>query len=198
MTDVDLRPAAERLADLVSGVPEELLDRPTPCPAYSLGDLLDHVAGLSLAFTAAATKSGGEAASHRPTPDASRLGDDWRTRIPRELAALAEAWRDPEAWTGMTKAGGIDMPGEVAGLVALDEVVIHAWDVARASGQAYDPDATSVDAVRGFVEQFAAPGQEAMREGLFGPAVEVPDDAPLLDRVIGLAGRDPAWSPPDG
>jgi len=30
---------------------------------------------------------------------------------------------------------------------------------------------------------------------LFGPVVEVPDDAPLLDRVIGLTGRDPAWSP---
>jgi hypothetical protein len=36
-----------------------------------------------------------------------------------------------------------------------------------------------------------------MRDGLFGPVVEVPDDAPLLDRVIGLTGRDPAWSPPD-
>jgi hypothetical protein len=23
----------------------------------------------------------------------------------------------------------------------------------------------------------------------------VPEDAPLLDRVIGLTGRDPAWSP---
>ncbi len=196
MTHVDLGPATKRLADLVSGVPDELLDWPTPCPAYSLGDLLDHVGGLTLAFTAAAAKAGGEATSQGASGDASRLGDDWRTRIPRDLAALAEAWREPEAWTGMTEAGGLDLPGEVAGLIALDEVVVHGWDVARASGQAYDPDATAVDAVRGFVEQFAAPGQEAMREGLFGPVVEVPDDAPLLDRVIGLTGRDPAWSPP--
>ena len=197
MTHLDLGPAAQRLADLVVGVPDELLDGPTPCPEYSLGDLVDHVDGLARAFAAAATKSGGEAANHRPTPDASRLGDDWRARIPRELEALAEAWRDPEAWTGMTRAGGVDLPGEVAGLVALDEVVVHGWDAARASGQTYDADATSLDAVRSFVEQFAAPGQEAMREGMFGPVVEVPNDAPLLDRVIGLTGRDPAWSPPD-
>ena len=64
--------------------------------------------------------------------DASRLVDDWRSRIPRDLAALAAAWRDPEAWTGMTRAGGIDLPGEIAGVVALDELVVHGWDVARA------------------------------------------------------------------
>jgi uncharacterized protein (TIGR03086 family) len=108
---------------------------------------------------------------------------------------LADAWRDPDAWTGMTKAGGVELPGEVAGLVALDELVIHGWDVARATGQAYDCDAPSLEAVQAFVSQFSEPGQEEMRAGLFGPVVEVPDDAPLLDRVIGLTGRDPAWSP---
>jgi hypothetical protein len=30
---------------------------------------------------------------------------------------------------------------------------------------------------------------------VFGPVVPVPDDAPLLDRVIGLSGRDPGWKP---
>jgi uncharacterized protein (TIGR03086 family) len=192
---VDLEPATRRMGDLISGVPDALLDRPTPCPAYTLGDLVDHVGGLTLAFTAAATKAFGDATSQGPSGDASRLGDDWRTRIPRDLGALAEAWRDPSAWTGMTKAGGVELPGEVAGLVALDELVIHGWDVARASGQAYDCDSPSLEAVHGFVAQFSGPGQEAAREGLFGPVVEVPEDSPLLDRVIGLTGRDPAWSP---
>jgi len=39
----------------------------------------------------------------------------------------------------------------------------------------------------------SGPGCEADQEGLFGPPVDVPDDAPLLDRVIGLTGRDPEW-----
>ncbi|HEV8207635.1 MAG TPA: TIGR03086 family metal-binding protein [Acidimicrobiia bacterium] len=195
MSLVDLEPAARRLGDLVGDIPDELLDAPTPCPAYTLGDLVDHVGGAALAFTGAATKDRGDATSQGPSGDASRLSDDWRTRIPRDLAALADAWRDPDAWTGMTKAGGVELPGEVAGLVALDELVVHGWDVARAMGQSYDCDAPSLEAVHAFVSQFSEPGQEEARAGLFGPVVDVPEDAPLVDRVIGLTGRDPAWSP---
>jgi uncharacterized protein (TIGR03086 family) len=195
VTPVDLMPAARRLADLIAHVPENQLDAPTPCPAYTVGDLVDHVGGAALAFTGAATKDMGEATSQGPSGDASRLGDDWRTRIPRDLITLAEAWRDPDAWTGMTKAGGVELPGEVAGLVALDEAAVHGWDIAVATGQAYECDQASLEAVHGFVAQFSAPGQEAAREGLFGAAVDVPEDAPLLDRVIGLTGRDPSWSP---
>jgi uncharacterized protein (TIGR03086 family) len=92
----------------------------------------------------------------------------------------------------MTRAGGLDLPGEVAGVIALDELVIHGWDLARATAQDYDPDKASLQTVLPFVTQ-AADGEP--QEGLFGPPVAVPDGAPLLDRVIGLTGRDPAWSP---
>jgi uncharacterized protein (TIGR03086 family) len=195
MSPVDLEPAARQMADLIAGVPDERMDSPTPCPAYTLGDLVEHVAGLTLAFTGAARKDTGGVTVQEGSGDASRLDPDWRTKIPRDLTALTGAWRDPDAWTGMTKAGGVDLPGEVAGMVALDELVVHAWDVARASGQAYDPDEASLESVHGFVAEFAGPGQEALRAGIFGPVVEVPEDAPLLDRVVGLTGRDPGWAP---
>lgn len=194
MTRPDLEPAARRMADLIRGIHDDQLPGPTPCPAYTLGDLVDHVGGLARAFTAAATKAGGDFAAQGPSGDAARLTDDWRTRIPEDLETLAQAWRDEQAWTGMTRAGGVDLPGEVAGLVALDELVIHGWDVARAAGRPYEIDGPALEAVHGFVAQFSEPGQEAGRAGLFGPVVEVPDDQPLLDRVIGLTGRDPKWS----
>jgi uncharacterized protein (TIGR03086 family) len=195
MPMVELGPAATRMADLIEGVPDELLGAPTPCLDYTLGDLVDHVRRFTLAFTAAAKKDTAGMTSGRAPGDASSLGDDWRTRIPRDLAALAEAWRDPAAWTGMTMAGGIDLPGELAGLIALDELVVHGWDVARASGQDFDQDRESLEAVHAFVKQFSGPGQEEAREGMFGPEVAVSEDAPLLDRLIGLTGRDPNWSP---
>jgi len=191
---IHLGPAATRMAALIEGMPDDALDRPTPCADTSLGDLLDHVGGLSLAFTMAAQKDSGGGSSQPPSADASRLGDDWRERIPRALGDLAAAWRDPDAWSGMTQAGGLDLPGEEAGIVALDELVIHGWDVARASGQPYEPDEASLEACYGFVEQFSSPETTEQREGLFGPVVDVPDDAPLLDRLIGLSGRDPHWS----
>jgi uncharacterized protein (TIGR03086 family) len=89
----------------------------------------------------------------------------------------------------MSRAGGVDFPGEVAGIVALTEVVIHGWDLAVATGQHYDVDPATLDAVLPHVTAIAAEGPV---EGLFGPAVPITDDAPLLERVIALSGRDPA------
>lgn len=196
MTIVDLEPATTRLSDLVRSVPDDMLDAVTTCPGMSVAALLDHIDGLSLAFTAAATKDTAAIGDQAPQPGAANLADDWRASIPRKLGELAQAWRDPGAWTGMTRAGGVDLPGEVAGLVALDEVVIHGWDLARSTGRPFDCEPHLLAAVHGFVSRFAGPGQEAAREDLFGPVVPVPDDAPLLDRVLGLTGRDPGWTAP--
>jgi uncharacterized protein (TIGR03086 family) len=189
---VDLEPATRRLADLVHGVRDDQLTAPTPCTESSLGDLIQHVDGLSLAFTAAAEKTELPGGSQGASPDAAQLGSDWRTRIPERLAALASAWNDNAAWTGMTKAGGQDLPGELAGVIALDEVIIHGWDVAVASGQSFDCEPQLVETIYGFVQQAVAQNPQGT-PGLFGRPVAVAEDAPLLDRVIGLAGRDPSW-----
>src|SRR5512144_408562 len=123
---LDLEPATRMLADLVRGVREEQLTLPTPCAGASLGDLLDHVDGLSITFTAAARKTSSPGGGQPPRPDASRLGTDWRTRIPDRLATLAAAWHDESAWAGMTSVGGQEFPGKVAGLIALDKVIVTA------------------------------------------------------------------------
>jgi uncharacterized protein (TIGR03086 family) len=191
---LDLSPATEVLASLVEGVRDDQLTGPTPCEGTSLGAMLDHVNGFAVAFAAAATKTPLPGGSQGPSADASRLGDDWRTRIPMRLAALAAAWQDPAAWTGMTQAGGVHLPGDAAAVVALDEVVVHGWDVAVASRQPFTCDPDLLEAVYGFVRSSAEENPDGT-PGLFGPPVPVPDDAPLLDRVIGLAGRDPAWRP---
>ena len=188
----DLRAAADRMAALVATTTDADLDRATPCPAYTVRDLLAHVSGLSLAFTAAAAKDLGPMTDTPPTDQRPVLEDDWRTSIPARLDALVGAWRDPAAADGMTRAGGVDLPGFVAAVVALDELTLHGWDLARATGQDYEVDPGSVEAVLGFVTQAAAePGDG----GLFGPPVPVPDEAPVTDRIVGLAGRDPAWQP---
>jgi uncharacterized protein (TIGR03086 family) len=189
----DLMPAAGMLARVVTDIRDEQLSAPTPCRGVTVADLLDHVGGLCLAFTAAAAKDL-DAASQPPSADGSRLGTDWRTRIPDRLAQLAAAWQDEKAWSGMTRAGGLDMPGEVAGMVATNEVVVHGWDIATATGQDYSCEAELIEAAYAFVQSAVAQNPDGS-PGLFGPPVDVPANAPLLDRLIGLTGRDPAWRP---
>jgi uncharacterized protein (TIGR03086 family) len=186
---LDLGPAGLRLIRLVEAIPDDALGRPTPCALYTVGDLLDHVGGAVLAFTGAARKRPLERA---PAGDASRLGADWRARIPADIVTLIEAWADPEAWTGMTRAGGVDLPGEIAGVVALDEIVIHGWDLAKATGLPAGYDGPGLEAVYATVQHFRVAGIE----GLFGPEVPAPDDAPLLDRILCVAGRRLDWEPP--
>ncbi len=191
-THPDLAPAAERLADLVLNVPDSMLGEPTPCSEYTLGDLLDHVGGFAVGFAAAAGKPTGD--TQPPPPgDASQLEDGWRTRIARDLRAMADAWSDPQAWTGTTKLAGIELPADAAGIFGLDELVVHGWDVAHASRQPYDCDPASLHALMSFVALDSPMGQMARSNGIFGPPVEVFDASPLLDRVIALTGRHPAW-----
>jgi uncharacterized protein (TIGR03086 family) len=195
---LDISPAARQMAAVITGVRDEQLGNRTPCPDYSVGDLVEHVGGLAVAFTAAATKNGiDDIGRQPPEPDAARLPPDWRERIPRALDRLAAAWSDPAAWTGMTRAGGVDLPGEVGGMTALDEIVLHGWDLAQATGQPFDVDAGLLRAVHGFLGEFSGPGHDEERAGLFGPEVQIPASAPMLDRVLGMAGREPTWSPHD-
>lgn len=191
---IDLEPAAQRLAQVLTAIRDDQLGAPTPCTKSSVGDLVDHVGSFSAAFTAAARKDG--TLSGAGTADATRLSDDWRTQIPHALTTLAQAWRSPEAWEGMTKAGGIDLPAGVAGRVALDEIVLHGWDIARACALPYEPAAGELHVCLELIPVMSPPERRVGDDGLFGPAVHVPDDAPLLDRVLGLSGRDPSWSAP--
>jgi len=196
---LDLEPAAREAARLLDGVTEEQLAGPTPCPGYPVAALLDHIMGFSLAFTWAARKTtateGGSGESGPGLANAEHLDPDWRTLLPRRLGELAEAWREPTAWQGMTEAGGMRMPAELIGAVALDELVLHGWDLARATGQPFTCDPVSTAAVLAFTSASAQPERAASRDGLFGPVIDVPEDAPTFDRALGFAGRDPAWTP---
>ncbi|MFF2849224.1 TIGR03086 family metal-binding protein [Streptomyces sp. NPDC058001] len=193
MTDtVDFGPQTRLIARVAERITDDRLDDPTPCPAYAVRHLLGHLVGLSTAFRDAARKDLGPTTDTAPTSALPDIGPDWRAELPKLLEELADAWGDPRAWTGETRAGGVPLPGQVAGLVALNELVVHGWDIARATGQEYAPDTASLEAALAFL---APTAEEPPVEGLFGPPVPVPEDAPLLDRTIGLSGRDPKWSP---
>ncbi len=190
----DLEPAARRVALLAEGVGDDQLAGPTPCPGTAVRNLIGHLIGLSVAFRDAGRKDLGPTTATAPgsvIPDIDDAGG-WRAELPKALRELTETWRDPAAWEGMTQAGSVTFPAVEAGRVALNELVVHGWDLARATGQPYDPDGASLEASYAMLSPSAADRPEG---GPFGPAVAVPADASLLDRVIGLSGRNPAWTP---
>lgn len=189
---VDLTPAVRQLIAIAQKVGDDDLDRPTPAEGRSVRELLGHLVGLTAAFRAAADKDFGEWTAANPDADGWPVAEPgWLDTLTERGEALARAWRQPEAWEGMTRAGGVDLPGEVAGLVALDEVVIHGWDLARATGQPYECDGIAAEALLEFVGGFDPAGTP----GMFGPALVIPADASDFDQVLALTGRDPSWSP---
>ncbi|MFG3497032.1 TIGR03086 family metal-binding protein [Streptomyces sp. NPDC047928] len=189
---IDLGPVAHAMTALLDGITDDRLGDPTPCPDYTVRDLLGHVMGLTLAFRDAARKDFGPTTDTDPGAVRPVLDDDWRAALPHRLDELAAAWRAPEAWHGTTRAGGVVLPGGVAGLVALDEVLVHGWDLARATGQAYAPDEA---ALRASYALLATDADTRGDGGPFGRPVPVPDGAPLLHRVVALSGRRPDWRP---
>lgn len=187
---IDMTTACTTTAGLLNQVSDEQLGAATPCTHMDLRTMIAHVGGLSSAFAAAARKDFGELTDTPPSTDVT-LDEDWRSSYPTRLADLAAAWKEPAAWEGMSRAGGVDFPAEVGGLIALTEVVVHGWDIAVTAGLPYEVPVDTLEAVLGHVASFS--GGEPI-DGLFGAAVPVADDAPLIDRVVALTGRDPAWS----
>jgi uncharacterized protein (TIGR03086 family) len=159
---------------IVGGIHADQLADPTPCAEFDVQALLDHLYQYGPALEAAA----GVVA--QPAPD-----------LPSQLSRIAEAWCRPEAWVGETSMGGAPIPAAMFGGMVVTEVVVHGWDLARATGQP----ATWSDDVLTYVHDELVKTAELGREmGLYAPAVPVPDDAGLLERTVALTGRSPSWN----
>jgi uncharacterized protein (TIGR03086 family) len=191
---LDFDPPVRALRALLLGIDDDELTGPTPCPDWTVATLLDHLMTLSHAFTQTARKrtDAPGTAETPPPPSAQHLSRHWRSRLPVLLEDLATAWKDPAAWTGTSQAGGMTAPATTLGTVAMNELITHSWDLARATGQEYAADPRTLEVVIEFLAQGPAEGTP----GFFGPRVPAGSEATLLDQALALAGRDPAWRPP--
>lgn len=174
---IDLKPACHQMIDVLAGVADDQLAGPTPCTEYTVADLVDHIDEVAEGFAGLA---GGEAGEPTDT--------DWRQNVAAHVRALGEAWDDPAAWQGMSDAGGLELSNETWGRIAFTEMVVHGWDLAKATGQPFDlPEETlraCLDHVTVFVPKAPVPE-------LWAAPFEVPDDAPLIDRIVAITGRKP-------
>ncbi|REK87648.1 TIGR03086 family protein [Streptomyces inhibens] len=188
---IDFAAQTRLVSRLAAQTADDQLDAPTPCEKYAVRHLLGHLVGLTAAFQDVARKELGPTTSTSPDVFRPDVSPGWRAELDRNLAGMVKAWRAPQAWEGETEAGGVALPGSVAGRVALNELVLHGWDLARATGQEYAPDADSLKVSCALLSAWAEAGASGP---LFGPVVPVPQNAPLLDKVVALGGRRPDWT----
>ncbi len=180
----DLGPATVEMARLVDGVRDTHLDRPTPCDDWTVRELLAHIHQFTSVFADSARK--------RPIQPPDGLVDDWRAVIPARLADLAAGWREASAWDGQVSAGGIEMPAADNAIVAIEELTVHAWDLARATDQDLLVEDWTLDRVEQFFVLFSP--DATPDEGPFGPVATAPDGADRFDRILARTGRDPRWT----
>ncbi len=166
------------LVAVVGGIRPRQLDSPTPCANFTVRGVLEHMIGGATVFAAAFR--GAE-------PGQPDMTDVLVTFRPT-LTCLAEAMHSPGALDRTIQAPFGEVPGATfARFVVLDGVV-HGWDLAVATGQAYEPP----DALVGESDAFARQVVEPLRDGdTFAQAVEPLPTATPIERLVAFTGRRP-------
>lgn len=161
---------------------------PTPCEGWTVRDLVNHVVTANVASTAmvrGATREDVIAAFAR-----DHLGDDPLQAFLDSVIEQRAAFSEPGALERTCAHPIGDIPGwQLLGFRVAD-LLMHAWDLARAIGADEELDADVAELV---YTGMAAMGNALDGTGLFGPGASgtVPDDAPVQLKLLDLSGRRP-------
>ena len=158
------------------GVTQADLDRPTPCTDYDVAGLVDHLVG-SLAALAAMAGVEIEITPGNAASVEARVADAGQQTM--------EAWHR-HGLDGMVKHGDDEMPAAFAASILSVELLVHAWDFAAATGQRVTVSDEVVSYVHERAERLIPPGRA---NGSFAAAVEAAPGVAALDRLIAFSGR---------
>ncbi len=174
------RCVAGTFGDRVREVPADAWDSPTPCPGWAARDVVRHLVDWVPSYFGG---TWGLTAPPMPSvdDDPASAWDGLNTFLQSSLddAALATSIRD-------TPMGTMSFEDAFA-MIALSDVVIHTWDLARAVGldETLDP-----AEVRGLLAAMKDLTPE-LRGDFFAPAVELGEGASDQDRMLAYSGRRP-------
>ncbi len=177
-TDLYRRATADAVA-VADRVRPDQLDLATPCSAWTVQDLLDHLVGGTSYLGAAI-------AGVEPAAPTGATAADFRAGVEACLAGFAEPGALERTCTSPL---GFEWTVQEATAGTFMDVLVHTWDLATATGQSSDLDVELVDAcVAMFLPDMPERGRAA---GIVGPAVAVGDDATAQARLLAAMGRTP-------
>ena len=174
------RTLAAEFTRRVETVPPERWDDPSPCPDWTARDVVRHVVDTHRtmpAYVGLSLELGGSV-------DANP-GRAWAEARDAMQALLDDPQRASLEYDGLF--GRTSLQQTVDRFLNFD-LLIHGWDLARATGQNETLPAAEVHRV---YEDAARLGDSLRLGGVCGPAVSVSADAPEQDRLLGLLGRTP-------
>lgn len=170
--------------------PDDHLDQPTPCPPWSVRELLCHMVGQHLRFAAVARGEDPESACPVQGP---QLGADPAATLRESAEILTKSFAEADQAEHVLLPE-IGRPVPLGVLISFHflDFVVHGWDLAVSIGAPFDPPAEMSD----LASQVGQVIPDASREpgGSFAAKVPIGEDADALARLLGLAGRDPDWS----
>jgi len=173
------RAATNRAIAVVEAVTPAQFDWPTPCSEWTVQQLLDHLVGGTEYLLAAAS-------GRPPVAVQGAIGTDYRRGVQQVLAAVAQPGVMERSCVSPL---GFDWPVAQAVAGTFMDVLIHTWDLARATHQDERLDPALVQACTEiFVPEMPRRGREA---GIIGPEVAVGADASAQERLLAVMGRQP-------
>ncbi len=185
----EMTDAAEAAARTVDNVRPGQFGDPTPDTEWDVRTLLNHL--ILWTSYSAERRAHGESVSEELMAKDCAAEPDFAAAYRAQLDRALAAWADPAAWEQDLNVMGTPTPAaDIAGLL-LAEMVLHAWDLAAATGQRYT---VSDKAAEAALRAVAANAELFRQYKGFAEPVEVAADAPVLDRVLALSGRDPRWA----
>jgi uncharacterized protein (TIGR03086 family) len=183
--------ALTQMGEVIAGIRPEQAGLPTPCGGWDVHALVRHVIGQSLRNFLVSAR--GEMADWAAAPE--ELGPDWAAQYRAAAAPVLQTWRTADLDRKVPGPGGSEAPLRGRADQQLAELAMHAWDLARATGQDLELDPE-------VAEHGLAWSRGMLRPEFRGPdkafALEVPvaADAPAYERLAGWFGRDPTWKSP--
>jgi uncharacterized protein (TIGR03086 family) len=183
--------ATETACAVAAAVRPDQLDDPTPCAEYDVRTLLGHLVAV---LRRVAAVGRGESVFSVPRVATEVPDDGWAAAVGAAADDVRAVWADPALLERQLTLPFGTFPGAAALAAYTGELTAHTWDLAVATGQnpEWNP---QVLAVALAAAQRALPADNRGPDVPFGPVVPVPDDAPLIDRLVAWQGRDPGWTP---
>lgn len=175
--------ALDATARIVDAVGDDQWRLGTPCAGWTVHTEVNHLVGGLRIFTAELT--GTEAGAEQ---EDDWLGDGPKAAYRQAADADRLAWRQRGVLERTVVISLGALPGPLAAVIHLTEVVVHGLDVAVAVGREDLTDEQLCKELQATMDHMG--GVDAYRvPGVFGPAVAVPDDAPAHRRLLGYLGR---------